>query len=220
MSSLRDPSLHSSLRQPAFDLIQTIIVSDAAALITSMLNSCKSLSSHRNMFIDLPEKELFPDSSIDVDDDVLLSTPDAEKDDSSWNEFTQQCEITSAVYGEWICIPMIWIDALVDTDPSILPVTFSKAVFWARSRFSMVEPENSAEMALSVKSWLSSSAKEISSSLGWKVPTGSDDGGEGKESRNSVKVSVMCLPLIRTFNRFLLLHASSFESLLLGTPYR
>ena len=38
VSSLKDSSLHSSLRQPAFDLIQTIIVSDATALIYSVLN--------------------------------------------------------------------------------------------------------------------------------------------------------------------------------------
>ncbi|KAK8349140.1 hypothetical protein V6Z12_A06G123500 [Gossypium hirsutum] len=40
VSSLKDSSLYSSLRQPAFDLIQTILVSDAATLITSMLNCC------------------------------------------------------------------------------------------------------------------------------------------------------------------------------------
>lgn len=98
---------------------------------------------------------------------------------------------------------MLWLDVLVDINPSILPISFSKAVVWARSRFALVEPERSAEMEVSVKNWLSSSAKEVSSSFGWKVPTGSDDGGDGKESQNSMKVSTMCIPLIRTFKRFI-----------------
>ena len=38
VSSLKDSSLHSSLRQPAFNLFQTIIVSDAAVLVSSMLD--------------------------------------------------------------------------------------------------------------------------------------------------------------------------------------
>lgn len=66
----------------------------------------------------------------------------------------------------------------------------------------MIEPENSAEMALDIRGWLSSSAAEILSTFGWKIPTGSDDGG-GKESKNSMRLSTMCLPLIKTFNRFL-----------------
>ncbi|KAK1275068.1 hypothetical protein QJS04_geneDACA004129 [Acorus gramineus] len=37
LCSLKDSSLHNSLQQPAFDLIQTIIVSDAAALISLRL---------------------------------------------------------------------------------------------------------------------------------------------------------------------------------------
>ncbi|TXG64626.1 hypothetical protein EZV62_011620 [Acer yangbiense] len=53
-------------------------------------------------------------------------------------------------------------DVDVDIDPSILPVSFSKAVFWARSRFSIVEPEITAEMALNVRTWLASST------FGWK----------------------------------------------------
>ncbi|KAK1591385.1 hypothetical protein Q3G72_006782 [Acer saccharum] len=53
-------------------------------------------------------------------------------------------------------------------------------MFWARSRFSIVEPEITAEMALNVRTWLASSTTEISSTFGSKVPTGCDDGGEGK----------------------------------------
>ncbi|XP_059456145.1 uncharacterized ATP-dependent helicase C29A10.10c isoform X2 [Corylus avellana] len=194
VSSLKDSSLHSSLRQPAFDLIQTIIVSDAAALITTMLLNCSMpWSIDRNMSHDCDDDE---------QSDGLPFTPDVEEEDnSSWREFSVQSKISSREYQGWMCIPMLWIDVLVEIDPLVFPISFSKAVFWARSRFSLVEAESSAETALPVRTWLLSSSTEISTSFSWKIPTGSDDGGEGKEPTNSVKVSSMCLPLIRTFSR-------------------
>ncbi|KAL5065972.1 hypothetical protein RYX36_027709 [Vicia faba] len=54
VSSLKDSSLHSSLRQPAFDLIQTIIVSDANALIYSVLNCCVTRSIDSSMAYEFP----------------------------------------------------------------------------------------------------------------------------------------------------------------------
>ncbi|KAJ7962656.1 p-loop nucleoside triphosphate hydrolase superfamily protein [Quillaja saponaria] len=192
VSSLKDSSLHSSLRQPAFDLIQTMVVSDATALIYSMLDCRTPTSVSNSMSIKLYD---------DKDDNLPILSDSEEKDNSSWSEFTVQSKITSQECREWMCIPMLWIEVLVEVDPSVLPISFSKAVFWARSRFPMVIPENSAEMALPVRHWLSSYAAEISSSFGWKVPTGSDDGGDGNISKNSVDVLTMSLPLIRTFNR-------------------
>ncbi|XVF86232.1 hypothetical protein PTKIN_Ptkin18bG0023800 [Pterospermum kingtungense] len=191
VSCLKDSSLHSSLRQPAFDLIRTILVSDAAALITSLLNCSTATSISKNTSIELDDEE--ENNELPFIQDV------EEKDISCWSEFSAQSQITSREFREWMCIPMLWIDVLVDIDPPVLPVSFSKAVLWARSRFPMVEPENSAELALDVKGWLSSSAAEISSTFGWKVPTGSDDGA--KESKNSMRLSTMCLPLIKTFHR-------------------
>ncbi|KAG8653205.1 hypothetical protein MANES_06G179400v8 [Manihot esculenta] len=190
VSSLKDSSLHSSLRQPAFDLMQTIIVSDAAALVTALLDSHTPLAVDRTISVDINDN-----------DRLLFSSDVEEKDSSCWSEFNAQSKITSQDCRGWMCIPMLWIDVLVDSDPSILPVSFSKAVFWARSRLILIEPENSVEMALAIKTWLSSSATEISTSFGWKVPTGSDDGGGSNESKNSIRVSMAHLPLIRTFNR-------------------
>ncbi|XP_048318227.2 uncharacterized protein LOC107428153 isoform X1 [Ziziphus jujuba] len=196
--SLKDSSLHNSLRQPAFDLIQTIMVSDAACLASSILSCCPPLSIERRMSSEL---------NCDEDDEDNGRPPsfavDAEeKDDSCWKDFSKQSKITSLEFREWMCIPMLWIDVLIDINPSVLPISFSKAVFWARTRFSMVDPESSSEMAIPVRTWLSSSATDISTTFGWKVPTGSDDGGDGKESKNSIKVSTMSLPLIRTFNSY------------------
>ncbi|RDY11301.1 hypothetical protein CR513_04052, partial [Mucuna pruriens] len=184
VSSLKDSSLHNSLRQPAFDLIQTIIISDATALIYSVLNCCSTPSTDNSMADEVIELD-------DENDDIWLPTiPDGEEKDSSssWSQFRVQSGITSQECQEWMCIPMLWVDVLVDINPSVLPISFSKAVFWARSRFPMVEFENGAEMVLPIRSFLSSYAAEISSSFGWKVPTGSDDGGDGNKSKNSVEI--------------------------------
>lgn len=193
VSSLKDPSLHSSLRQPAFELIQSIIVSDAAALIHAMLDSCiVSLSNESNTMHNFNVAE---------DENTLIFAPN-EMDDDCWGGFSLQSDIISAEFKQWMCIPMLWIDVLVDIDPLVLPVSFLKAIFWARSRFSMIDSETSAGGELPLKTWISSSSFEISSSLGWKVPAGSDDGGDGKESKNSLKVCTVLLPLMKTFNRF------------------
>ncbi|KAL5065976.1 hypothetical protein RYX36_027713 [Vicia faba] len=66
----------------------------------------------------------------------------------------------------------------------------------------MVELESSAEMMPPVRSCLSSFVAELSFSFGWKVPTGSNDGGDGNKTKKSVEVLTMSFPLIRTFNRF------------------
>ncbi|KAI3845786.1 hypothetical protein MKW98_016545, partial [Papaver atlanticum] len=190
--SLKDSSLHNSLRQPAFDLIHAIIVSDAAALISSMLNG-KSVSVG-NSSVDFNEDEdeiLFSHDSHDVE----------EKDASCWSDFSAQCKLTSQECREWMCIPMLWLDILVEVQPSALPISFSKAVLWSLSRFSLLEPESITEMALSVEDWLQKYAGTILTSFGWEAPTGSDDGGDGRVSNNSIKVSEMCLPLIKTFKR-------------------
>ncbi|XP_037493472.1 uncharacterized protein LOC105646246 isoform X2 [Jatropha curcas] len=194
VSSLKDSSLHSSLRQPAFDLVQTIVASDAAALVTALLNNRIPGDDNRNISVELDDDD-------DDDNGLAFSSDFEEKDNSCWSEFSAQSKIISQEYRGWMCVPMLWMDVLVDIDPSVLPVSFSKAVFWARSRLTMVEPETSPEMVLAVRTWLLSSAPEISASFGWKVPTGFDDGGGGKESKNSIRVSMMHLPLIRTFNR-------------------
>ncbi|XP_058227710.1 uncharacterized protein LOC131336079 isoform X2 [Rhododendron vialii] len=193
VSSLKDSSLHSSLRQPAFDLIQTIIVSDAAILASSILNCHTPPSISKSMSSEFNDE--------DEDEGFLFTHDVEEKDDSCWNAFSVQSRITSQEFGEWMCIPMLWIDVLLEIDPLVLPVSFSKAVLWALSRLSMVEPENSTEIALPARDWLSTHASEISHLYGWYVPSGSDDGGDGKDSKNSIKVSKMCVPLIKTFKR-------------------
>ncbi|CAL1373907.1 unnamed protein product [Linum trigynum] len=193
VSCLKDSSLHSSLRQPAFDLVEIIIVSDAAALQASLVKDYAKLG------VDRGKCDIMNDE--DYEDGLPVNLSLEEKDKSCWSGFSAQNKITREECRGWMCVPMLWVDVLVDMDPSIFPVSFSKAVFWARSHLILVEPESSAQMALPIKTWLQSSVTEISASFGWKVPAGSDDGGEGKESKNSVRVSLMHLPLIRALCR-------------------
>lgn len=194
VSSLKDLSLHSSLRQPAIDLIQTVIVSDASAFVSLIMNG----QFHSG---DTP---VIPNYCEDDGEEGILSALDInERDASCWKEFTLQHKIVSQVYGSWMCVPMLWFDVFAEIDPSVLPLSFSKAVFWALSRFSLIEPENSTVMTLSLRNWLATCASEISYLFGWKVPSGCDDGGGGTESKNSIRISTMCLPLVRTFKRLM-----------------
>uniref|UniRef100_A0A803KQM3 Uncharacterized protein n=1 Tax=Chenopodium quinoa TaxID=63459 RepID=A0A803KQM3_CHEQI len=173
VSSLKDLTLHSSLRQPAIDLVQTIIVSDATALLSSLLH-CQTSTDDSSNFFELSEE---------IDDATSCFVLDDKKRVCCWNEFTFQSNIVCQEYTEWMCAPMLWFDVLLDIEPSILPVSIAKAVLWALSRFSMVEPENNSELSLPVKTWLSSGAAEVAAFLGWKCPSGSDDSGDGKNVR-------------------------------------
>ncbi|XP_059288718.1 uncharacterized protein LOC132042120 isoform X1 [Lycium ferocissimum] len=190
--SLKDSSLHSSLRQPAFDVIQTILVSDASALVTSILKYQLATSDERCLPFQLDEEE---------GQGNLFGCDFEEYDVSCWKEFSSQADITSDLCGDWMCVPMLWFEVLVEIDPLILPVSFAKAVFWALSRLSLLESDNDSDIEPSVGHWLRTCGSDISQVLNWKVPSGSNDGGEGVEYKNSIKVSTKCIPLIRLFKR-------------------
>lgn len=192
--SLKDSSLHSSLRQPAFDLMQTIIVSDAAALASLILKY--SATSNGDLATNT-------DFSY-VENEISFSHDEEESESSCWNEFSTQGMLASQDCKEWSCVPMLWLDVLVEVDPYILPISFCKAVVWALSRFSLLDPDSNVENRLPVRDWMTEYNKEVLSSLGWEIPRGSDDGGEGRVSKNSVKASSMCIPLMRAFKRFIL----------------
>ncbi|XP_073000501.1 uncharacterized protein [Typha latifolia] len=191
VSSLKDSSLHSSLRQPAFDLINIILISDASALISFKSNH-------------LAASNIDVSNSIDDDDEdeQPFSCDVEEMDNSCWSDFNIQDKLTSQDCKDWLCVPLLWFDTMIQVDCSMLPVSFSKAVFWALSHISLFEPESTLDSSLSVENWLSSYAGDISSTFVWETPKGSDDGGLGKDSRNSVKLSEQCTLLTRTFKRF------------------
>uniref|UniRef100_A0A0E0ILQ4 Uncharacterized protein n=1 Tax=Oryza nivara TaxID=4536 RepID=A0A0E0ILQ4_ORYNI len=86
-------------------------------------------------------------------------------------------------------------------EPSELPMAFSKAVFWALSHISVLEPGVSTESSVPVNDWLSSHAGEVLPTFSWQVPNGADDGGVGKECINTLKVSQSCTLLLKIFKR-------------------
>ncbi|KAK1275909.1 putative helicase MAGATAMA 3 [Acorus gramineus] len=191
LCSLKDSSLHNSLQQPAFDLIQTIIVSDAAALISLRLKDQVPSVIGMSSCTDLNDDE----------DEILFAHASEGVESTGWTEISVQSALAFQESKEWFCVPMLWINVMFEINPTTLPISFSKAVLWGLSRFPMMEPESNIETTLPIKDWLSLYADQISASFGWEVPRGSDDGGDGMVSRNSVKASAMLIPLIRTFKR-------------------
>ncbi|XP_039171987.1 uncharacterized protein LOC120294940 isoform X4 [Eucalyptus grandis] len=87
VSSLKDSSLHPSLRQPALDLIQTILVSDAADLISS------ALSFHTRPSIGRGAIKLNDDE--DDDRPAFLPYGVEEEDFGAWGGFSSQNMVVS-----------------------------------------------------------------------------------------------------------------------------
>lgn len=186
VSSLKDTTLHNSLRQPAFDLINSIIISDACALASKRLALSKGDGG----------------SLYDEEEDTSISK-DSERDKSCWTEFCSQWNLTSCECSQWRCIPLLWYTAMFQVDPMNLPISFSMAIFWVLSRVSVADLSSSNEwMSQSVDEWLLSHAGEISWCFKWEIPSGSNDGGGGKESKNSVEVAAAtCTLLLRSLKR-------------------
>ncbi|XP_031505640.1 uncharacterized protein LOC116267851 isoform X2 [Nymphaea colorata] len=189
LCSLKDSALHSSLRQPAFDLFNTIIVSDTAAL------ACWKLKLHS--YTEINVSRAFND---DEDDDPFSGDAE-EKETTCWTEFNTLSKLTVRECNEWMCIPLIWFNVLVEMNLSSLPISFAKAVIWALSRFSIMEAGSTDNMTVSVKDWILLYAGSISHSFEWEIPKGCDDGGDGRPSKNSVQVSASCDILISTLKR-------------------
>uniref|UniRef100_A0A0E0M2X1 Uncharacterized protein n=1 Tax=Oryza punctata TaxID=4537 RepID=A0A0E0M2X1_ORYPU len=177
IGSLKDKSLHNSLRQPALDLINILVISDASALISFKMkyeSFTKGDVSHSVIFVD--------------DDDELPVFCDAEEMDyGCWNDFNVLYKLTCRECKDWRCVPLLWYLIMVQLEPSELPMAFSKAVFWALSHISVLEPGVSTESSVPVNDWLSSHAGEVLPTFSWQVPNGADDGGLGKECINTLK---------------------------------
>ncbi|EAZ09610.1 hypothetical protein OsI_31894 [Oryza sativa Indica Group] len=177
IGSLKDISLHNSLRQPALDLINILIISDASALISFKMkyeSFTKGDVSNSVIFVD--------------DDDELPVFCDAEEMDyGCWNDFNVLYKLTCRECKDWRCVPLLWYLIMVQLEPSELPMAFSKAVFWALSHISVLEPGVSTESSVPVNDWLSSHAGEVLPTFSWQVPNGADDGGVGKECINTLK---------------------------------
>uniref|UniRef100_A0A0E0E8H0 Uncharacterized protein n=1 Tax=Oryza meridionalis TaxID=40149 RepID=A0A0E0E8H0_9ORYZ len=177
IGSLKDKSLHNSLRQPALDLINILIISDASALISFKM---KYESFTKG---DVSNSVIF----VDDDDDLPVFCDAEEMDYGCWNDFNVLYKLTCRECKDWRCVPLLWYLIMVQLEPSELPMAFSKAVFWALSHISVLEPGVSTESSVPVNDWLSSHAGEVLPTFSWQVPNGADDGGVGKECNNTLK---------------------------------
>lgn len=131
IATLKDTSLHQSLRLPAFDLFQIILVSDASALaaLSGKLESPESLWGH--LLENGVDDGLGAESS--KSDDSLVG------DNKYWNSFKKVSDSVGEGVENWSCVPLLWIEALKGAFlPS--PVSFCKAVLWALGRLAMVDP--------------------------------------------------------------------------------
>ncbi|XP_057825136.2 uncharacterized protein LOC131037116 isoform X2 [Cryptomeria japonica] len=199
--SVMDSSLYSSLRQPAFDLIQTIIVADAAALVSLWEKKCNQHMS-------------FVKTSCEIDGDDDDSQPFNEVEEADvncWTDFNMVGRLTAHGCEEWFCIPLLWVDVLTGISPSALPLSFSKSVMWALSRFSVIEPEIDSSSTMPVSQWVSMYFEKIGTSFMWDNPKGCDDGADGKGSINSVKAALQCVDLLRLMRRCGSNYASKIE---------
>ncbi|KAJ3676832.1 hypothetical protein LUZ60_002556 [Juncus effusus] len=190
INSLKDTTLHISLRQPAFDLITSIIISDSCALIS------KHFSISQNT---LSESEtLIPFSK---------SPQNPTKIPTYWDEFKSQWNLTSkeCTNNNWRVIPILWLTAFLQLDPLILPISFSKAAFFSLSRISISCLNfTNADVARPADEWVMSHLGDFLGCFKWETPSGTNCGGEeGKESKNSVEVaSSNWSVLLRAFKRF------------------
>jgi len=199
--SVRDASLYTALRQPAFDLIQTIIVADAAALTSLWARQCNRHIS----FAKLP-------SEIDDDDDESQSMNEIEEADlNCWTDFNMLSKLASKDCVEWFCIPLLWVEVLMKGAPSSLPLSFSKSVMWALSRISAIEPDISNLVKMPVLEWISVHFAKFDASFIWDIPKGCDDGADGKGCTNSIKAAPHCVNLLRLIRRCAACYARQIE---------
>ncbi|XP_062193349.1 uncharacterized protein LOC133896754 isoform X2 [Phragmites australis] len=191
ISSIEDTSLHGSLRQPALGLIYIVIISDASALISY------NLKYEAVTKVNISNSIMFADD----DDELPFSNDAEEKYQSCWNDFSVLNKLTCQECKDWKCIPLLWYLTMVQLEPSKLPIAFSKAVLWGLSHISILEPGLATESLMPVNAWLSLHAGEVSPTFTWQVPNGADDGGDGKDCLNTLKVSQFCTLLLRIFKR-------------------
>ncbi|XP_078150888.1 P-loop containing nucleoside triphosphate hydrolases superfamily protein isoform X4 [Carex rostrata] len=165
----------------------SVLICDACALVSKRVSLSKGDSG----------------SLFDEEEDTSFSK-DTERDKSCWTEFWSQWNLTSRECSQWRCIPLLWYTAMFQVDPMNLPISFSMVIFWVLSRVSVADLSSGNErMSQSVDEWLVSHAGEISWCFKWETPNGSNDGGDGKESKNSVEVAAAtCTLLLRSLKRF------------------
>ncbi|KAJ7567512.1 hypothetical protein O6H91_02G151200 [Diphasiastrum complanatum] len=193
IATIKDNSLHSSLRQPAIELFEVIIVEDATALA----------------ILSTEKRSIYSSSTTSVDSkDVGDEETDVPAADgvsgrqSCWDDFKLLSQLVESELKTWKCVPLLWLEVLEWFTSAILPHSLFKAVLWGVSRLSVVEDGRwSLNSNLSVTLSGHMYSRDFASALQWAEPKGCDDGADGQTCVNAVKVESLLGELINIFKR-------------------
>ncbi|MCO5611008.1 hypothetical protein L7F22_065256 [Adiantum nelumboides] len=171
LESARDTQLYDSLRRPAVQLLETIIIADSVVL--SYLHSRGSES-----------KSSFPLNTFEpleaVAENELGGNISYLNEHKTLDKLVDSCT-------NWLCAPILWVEILEKVLPSDLPETFSQAVLWASSRLSLASEGELASRDVQPNQHRKVGFPDtIVRSLVWETPKGCDDGADGKICPNSV----------------------------------
>lgn len=180
ITALKDISLHAALRQPAIDLMQSIIMADVAAL--DELSSKQTPSSS-------PWKGLLDDGCFDDEDAEPTIETEQSNDDKLWRSLEKLNSAVRDAANTWFCLPLVWMEGLKSLPPASVPASFSKFVVWAASQLSLfsIETQEAQADLLVLHNGIAFS-HGFGVALCWPAPKGCDDGDDGKPCSNSVKV--------------------------------
>ncbi|CAM6095945.1 unnamed protein product [Calypogeia fissa] len=197
VATLKDTSLIPSVKQSATDLIQSIIVADAAALAAVFMRQASAVQNFDNYY------------SLGGNDNDEDETAE-EASDKARNGLDSKCwvsflAVTRSVEAseQWFCLPLLWLDVLNGIMPRNLPSSFTKGIMWALSRLSMIDLEGLA----TPKDLVVTSIDEVSCSRDlfvafmWVKPKGCEDGASGVGCVNAVKTAAHCDELVGLFKK-------------------
>lgn len=130
VATLKDTGLHQSLRLPAIELFQIILVADSSAL-----------AAFSGKF-DGPESPwgYLLDSGLNDQDDKATADHDHAGDAKAWESYKKVSGSVAEDIENWSCVPLLWLEVLEEALPFNFPASFCKAVLWALARLAIVDP--------------------------------------------------------------------------------
>ncbi len=128
VSTLKDISLHQSLRQPAIELFRSILVADASALAALFGKS----GGQRSAWTHLLETSQDDYDETDCETDLVGDAKD-------WVSFQKVSDAVGENSENWSCVPLLWMEVLEGGVPHQYPPSFCKAVLWAVAQLAVVD---------------------------------------------------------------------------------
>ncbi|KAL3682269.1 hypothetical protein R1sor_000291 [Riccia sorocarpa] len=196
VATLKDVSLIKSVRQSAVDLIQSILVADAAALASVTIQQLSS-QNVRKYTLDVGDDDfdsVFEDESPTGEGEMVAGV----KYSVSFSSVTRSVEACE----DWSCVPLLWMEALSETVPASVPGSFTKAVMWGLSRLSVIDTEGtSGQNNVLVSGDGVACSDAILTAFKWVKPKGYDDGAAGEGCLNAVKAKAHVKEMISILKR-------------------